>query len=138
MLSKKNSLKTERGSIYYLAPEMIKKNYDHKVDIWSAGVIFYILVTGVPPFNAMVKGANGNMGIDSAKIKELILKGKVSFKNKVFKKYDGGIKEIIKGMLTYKPSERPNAKEILMHPWFKEKKSKKKKKPESKINFSFK
>ena len=132
MLSSKKSLKSERGSIYYLAPEMIKKNYNHKVDIWSAGVIFYILLTGVPPFNAMVKGANGNMGIDSAKIKELILKGKVSFKSKVFKKYDPGIKEIIKSMLTYDPEERPNAKEILQHVWFKKKS--KKKQPESKGN----
>jgi len=131
MLSNKNiGLKSERGSIYYLAPEMIKKNYNHKVDIWSAGVIFYILVTGTPPFNSMVKGANGNMGIDSTKIKELILKGKVSYKNKIFKKYDPEVKEIIKKMLTLNPKKRSDAKEILKHPWFKKKKIKNKKQEE--------
>lgn len=116
--SKKKSLKTERGSIYYLAPEMIRKDYDHKIDIWSAGVIFYILVTGNPPFNAMVEGANGNMGIDSKKIKEKILKGKVNFKCKIFKKCDPEIREIIQMMLTYDPTQRPNAKDILQLPWF--------------------
>jgi calcium-dependent protein kinase len=127
IVSKKNNLKTERGSIYYLAPEMIRKDYDHKVDIWSAGVIFYILVTGVPPFNAMVEGPNGNMGIDSKKIKEKILKGKTSFKAKLFKNFDPEVKEIIQAMLTYDPKERPDAKEILQYAWFKKKISKKKK-----------
>ena len=107
---------------------MIKKNYNHKVDIWSAGVIFYILVTGNPPFNAMVKGPNGNMGIDSDKIKEKILKGKISFKSKEFDKYDPGVKEIIKAMLIFDPNQRPDAKEILQHPWFKNKINPKKKK----------
>ena len=100
---------------------MIKKNYNHKVDIWSAGVIFYILVTGKPPFNAMVRGANGNMGIDSDKIKEKILKGKVNFNIKEFEKYDHGVKEIINAMLTFNPKQRPDAKDILQHPWFKNK-----------------
>ena len=127
ILSKKNNLKSERGSIYYLAPEMIKKDYNHKVDIWSAGVIFYILVTGEPPFNAMIEGPNGNMGIDSNKIKEKILKGKVSFKSKVFKKFDPEVKEIIQAMLTYNPKKRPDAKELLQTTWFKTKVSKKKK-----------
>lgn len=116
--SKKRNLKTERGSIYYLAPEMIRKDYDHKVDVWSAGVIFYILITGNPPFNAMVKGTNGNMGIDSAKIKEKILKGKVDFKCKIFNKCDPEIREIIRLMLTYDPVKRPDAKDILQLPWF--------------------
>jgi len=36
---------------YYIAPEIIEGSYDHKCDIWSAGVILYILVTAIPPFD---------------------------------------------------------------------------------------
>ena len=105
---------------------MIKKNYDHKVDIWSAGVIFYILITGKPPFNAMTKGTNGNVGLDSVKIKEKILEGRINFNDKMFKDVDPGVVEIIKMMLTYDPKKRPEAKEILSHPWFKSKQDTKK------------
>jgi calcium-dependent protein kinase len=36
---------------YYIAPEMIRHDYDERCDIWSLGVILYILITGSPPFD---------------------------------------------------------------------------------------
>lgn len=39
------------GTVYYVAPEVIRRSYDHKADIWSCGIILYILMCGYPPFN---------------------------------------------------------------------------------------
>lgn len=54
------------GTPYYIAPEVWKKNYSKECDLWSAGVIMYIMLTGTPPFNAPTDW----------EIKEKVLKGK--------------------------------------------------------------
>lgn len=121
-LNKDEHLSRLKGSIYYMAPEQIKMKYNHKVDIWSCGVILYILITGTPPFDAKKYDDEGNSVLDHEGIQAKILKGEVSYEHKAFKYVDPEAIKLVKQMLTYDPSERPEAHEILKNVWFFQKK----------------
>ena len=102
------------GSAYYIAPEVISRNYSELCDLWSCGVIMYILLTGRPPFN----------GINEEEIMKKIKEG-----NYDLTKYPWGIiskdaKDLIKGLLQVNPKQRYNAKDSLNHKWFQSEKIK--------------
>ena len=114
MLEKGAVIRKLVGSSYYIAPEVLKKHYDEKCDIWSCGVIMYILLSGRPPFP----------GDSDREIMDNVAKGKYDLSTNPFDKVSSSAKDLIKKLLIMNPKERISAQDALNHPWFKEKKSK--------------
>lgn len=95
------------GSPYYMAPEVLKRNYGPEVDVWSAGVILYILLCGVPPF-----WAETEQGVAQA-----IIRSVVDFRRDPWPKVSDNAKDLVKKMLNPDPTKRLSAQEVLDHPW---------------------
>ncbi|PIN06911.1 Ca2+/calmodulin-dependent protein kinase, EF-Hand protein superfamily [Handroanthus impetiginosus] len=95
------------GSPYYMAPEVLKRNYGPEIDVWSAGVILYILLCGVPPF-----WAETEQGVAQA-----IIRSVIDFKRDPCPKVSDNAKDLVKKMLDPDPSRRLTAEQVLKHPW---------------------
>ncbi|TVU45642.1 hypothetical protein EJB05_05133, partial [Eragrostis curvula] len=95
------------GSPYYMAPEVLRRSYGPEVDIWSAGVILYILLCGVPPF-----WAETEQGVARA-----ILRGKLDMEREPWPRISDGAKSLVRQMLQMDPKKRPTAQQVLEHPW---------------------
>ncbi|XP_030959353.1 calcium-dependent protein kinase 34-like [Quercus lobata] len=98
------------GSAYYIAPEVLKRRYGPEVDIWSVGVMLYILLCGVPPF-----WAEAEQGIFNA-----ILRGHVDFTSDPWPSISPAAKDLVRKMLNSDPKQRLTAFQVLNHPWIKE------------------
>lgn len=95
------------GSPYYMAPEVLKRNYGPEIDVWSAGVILYILLCGVPPF-----WAETEQGVAQA-----IIRSVVDFKRDPWPRVSDNAKDLVKKMLDPDPKRRLTAQGVLDHPW---------------------
>ncbi|CAO2820252.1 unnamed protein product [Amaranthus hypochondriacus] len=95
------------GSPYYVAPEVLRKFYGQECDVWSAGVIIYILLSGVPPFWDETEQG----------IFEQVLKGDLDFASEPWPSISNGAKDLVKRMLVRDPKKRLTAHEVLCHPW---------------------
>ncbi|BAF13566.1 calcium-dependent protein kinase 8 [Oryza sativa Japonica Group] len=95
------------GSPYYMAPEVLKRHYGPEVDVWSAGVILYILLCGVPPF-----WAETEQGVAQA-----IIRSVVDFKREPWPRVSEPAKDLVKRMLDPNPMTRLTAEQVLEHPW---------------------
>ncbi|KAH6786387.1 calmodulin-domain protein kinase 9 [Perilla frutescens var. hirtella] len=100
----------EVGSPNYIAPEVLRHKYGKEADIWSAGVILYILLSGVFPFRGETKHT----------ISDAVLRGHVDFKRKPWPSISESAKDLVCRMLTQNPKKRITASEVLEHPWIKD------------------
>ncbi|XVE78991.1 hypothetical protein DITRI_Ditri14bG0022300 [Diplodiscus trichospermus] len=95
------------GSAYYIAPEVLKRRYGPEADIWSIGVMLYILLSGVPPF-----WAESEHGIFNS-----ILRGHVDFTSDPWPSISPQAKDLVRKMLNSDPKQRLTAVQVLNHPW---------------------
>ena len=96
------------GSSYYIAPEVVKGKYDEACDLWSIGVIMYILLVGTPPFN----------GDDEDDIIRAVTIGKYDTSYPQYTSLSDNAKDLITRLLKFNPKERITAEEALNHPFF--------------------
>eukprot|EP00798_Chlamydomonas_sp_ICE-L_P003870 gene3870-13934_t len=92
------------GSPYYVAPEVLRKNYSHEADMWSLGVILYILLSGLPPF----------WGDNEEQIFKMVLKGVIDFKTDPWPKLSAEAKDCVTSLLTQDPSKRATADSVVL------------------------
>lgn len=97
------------GSSYYIAPEVLFQNYTEKCDLWSCGVMLYIMLSGHAPFN----------GNSDSEILTRIKVGKYDLSGGNWKKISQDAKDLIRQLLEHNPIHRPSAKEALDHPFLK-------------------
>ena len=107
---KKNTdkLHTILGTPYYMAPEVLKGDYNEKCDIWSIGAITYYLITGTEPF----KGDTSNQ------IFSRILYTEPDYSPSKFWNTSQILIDFLKKCFLKDPTTRPTAREALSHPWF--------------------
>ncbi|CAI5714583.1 unnamed protein product [Peronospora destructor] len=101
-------MSTMCGTPGYYAPEIVRNlPYDSKCDVWSLGVITYILLCGYPPF------------YDENRAEEMrrIINGDFGFDSPYFDGVSQQAKDLIGKMLVVQPLKRLTAQEVLKHPW---------------------
>ena len=108
MLKPEESLHQACGTPQYVAPEMLdRKPYGKEVDMWSIGVILYILLSGMIPFDS-----NCNKDLYN-KIK----KGEYSLDIEPWENVSDSAKDLVRKLLIVNPAERFTAKDVLQHQW---------------------
>ncbi|XP_050155079.1 calcium-dependent protein kinase 26-like isoform X1 [Malus sylvestris] len=95
------------GSPFYIAPEVLAGGYNQAADVWSAGVILYILLSGMPPF----------WGKTKSRIFDAVRTADLKFPSDPWDRITGSAKDLIRAMLCKDPSQRLTAQQVLDHPW---------------------
>ncbi|EER06423.1 calcium-dependent protein kinase, putative [Perkinsus marinus ATCC 50983] len=94
------------GSVAYVAPEVLEGSYTNKCDLWSLGVIVYMLLSGSPPFH----GPERDMLVS-------IEEGEYEMPEEKWANISPQAKDFVRRLLIRDPEERMSASEALQHPW---------------------
>jgi calcium-dependent protein kinase len=97
------------GTPYYVAPEVLKQDYDVRCDVWSLGVILFVFLCGYPPFE----------GDNNKEIFRNVLKQDLIFDPADWNTVSTEAKDLVSKMLQKDPSKRITMDECTSHPWFK-------------------
>lgn len=100
---------TKAGTPYYVAPQVLMGKYDEKCDIWSCGVIMYVLLCGYPPF----------YGDRDEDILAMVRNGAFDFPSPDWDDVTKEAKDIISRMLIFDPAKRASAQQLIEDPWLK-------------------
>ncbi|KAG1697090.1 hypothetical protein DVH05_017476 [Phytophthora capsici] len=103
------SMRKVLGSVVYMAPEVLEGNYKETCDMWSLGVIMYMLLSNKAPF----------YGDTEDDLVESIFAGEVSYSGKDWETISPEAKALLKKLLHVKPTNRFTAAQVLQHPWIK-------------------
>jgi calcium-dependent protein kinase len=101
------------GTPFYVAPEVLSGKYDKECDVWSCGVILFVLLCGYPPFD----------GDSNKDIFRAIIKSKLEFDEDEWGNISKEAKDLISKMLHKDPEKRIKISDALQHDWFKKWKS---------------
>jgi len=104
-------LTTKAGTPYYVAPQVLGGKYDHLSDLWSVGVIMYVMLCGYPPF----------FGESDAEVLSKVRLGNFSFNAADWKNISEDAKNLIRMLLKMNPRDRYTAEQALNHEWIKNK-----------------
>lgn len=91
------------GSPFYIAPEVLSGGYNQAADVWSAGVIMYILLSGMPPF----------WGKTKSRIFDAVRAADLRFPSDPWDHISESARDLIMGMIRVDPSKRLSAAEVL-------------------------
>ena len=109
LLDVQHQLTGSFGTVYYMAPEVLEGCYNEKCDLWSLGVILYIMLSGKPPFD----GGTERHIARSIKAMEL------RFDEPEWEYVSESAKDLVEKLLEKNVSKRISAKEAVQHPWIK-------------------